>query len=88
MANQYHTTHREKVLRVVAGANAEVRLATVAKRRLATEVFMVQIFGKILGCWMTTDSMTLQVGGCTEEVDTTSYEYHTILRRPEFKYLL
>jgi len=45
---QYHTTHRKKVLRVVAGANAEVRLATVAKRRLATEVFMVQIFGKIL----------------------------------------
>lgn len=57
MANQYHTTtHREKILRVVAGANAEVRLATVAKRRLATEVFMVQIFGKIwaldVGCWM------------------------------------
>ena len=37
------TTHREKALRE-AGAKAEVRVATVAKRRLATEVFMVQIF--------------------------------------------
>ena len=37
---QTNITNREKVLQEV-GAKAEVRVATVAKRRLATEVFMV-----------------------------------------------